>query len=137
MTLTLSRCILLAAGMLIAGTTAAAHHSFAMFDLARHITIKGAVAEYHWINPHAHIIVNVPAGAGIEAGWVGEWDVECASTQIMGLQGWSRTTFKPGDQVTLVGSPLRDGNKGLSLFYAVMPDGSRLYRDIARPKPGQ
>ena len=39
-----------------------AHHSFAMFDLDRFITLKGTVTEFHWINPHAHIILQVPRG---------------------------------------------------------------------------
>ena len=44
------------------------------------------------------------------------------------------TTLKAGDQVTISANPLKDGNKGASLFYATFPDGKRLYRDIARPK---
>jgi hypothetical protein len=52
----------------------------------------------------------------------------------MGLQGWSSTTLKPGDQVTISANPLKNGSKGASLFYATFPGGKRLYRDIARPK---
>ena len=43
-------------------------------------------------------------------------------------------TYKAGDPITLVGHPMRDGSKGISLFYTIMPDGKRLYHDIARPK---
>ena len=52
----------------------------------------------------------------------------------MGRQGWTRSSYKPGDPIRLVGHPMRDGSKGISLFYAIKPDGTRLYHDIARPK---
>ena len=123
-----------AAGVLLLAATANAHHSFAMFDQGKLVTVTGSVAEYYWINPHGHIILNVEAGPGVDPKVVGEWDVECASTNIMGLQGWLSTTLKPGDKVTISGNPLKDGSKGISLFYATFPDGKRLYRDIARPK---
>ena len=123
-----------AAVILVASGTVSAHHSFAMFDQDKLITLKGSVAEWYWINPHGHIILKVDAAPGVDPKSVGEWDVECASTNIMRLQGWSSTTLKPGDQVTISGNPLKDGSKGVSLFYVTFPDGKRLYRDIARPK---
>ena len=120
--------------ILVASGTVSAHHSFAMFDQGKLLTLKGTVAEYYWINPHGHIILNVAAGPGVDPKTVGEWDIECASTSIMRLQGWSSATLKAGDQVTISANPLKDGNKGASLFYATFPDGKRMYRDIARPK---
>jgi hypothetical protein len=110
-----------------------AHHSFAMFELTKDVTYEGTVVEYRWENPHTHIIVKVDPGAGDPA-TVGTWDVEGGSTNIMGRQGWTRATFKAGDHVKVVAHPMKDGTKGASLFYAVMPDGKRLYHDIARPK---
>ena len=120
--------------LLVTAGTVSAHHSFAMFDQDKLVTLKGVVTEFYWINPHGHIILKVDPGPGVDAKMVGEWDVECASTSIMRLQGWSSTTLKAGDQVTISGNPLKDGSKGVSLFYATFPDGKRLYRDIARPK---
>jgi hypothetical protein len=120
--------------ILMVSGTVRAHHSFAMFDQGKLLTLKGTVAEYYWINPHGHIILNVAAGPGVDPNTVGEWDIECASTSIMRLQGWSSATLKAGDQVTISGNPLKDGSKGASLFYATFPDGKRMYRDIARPK---
>ena len=123
-----------ALGILVLSGTVTAHHSFAMFDQNKLVTLKGSVAEYYWINPHGHIILKVDAGPGIDPQMVGEWDIECASTSIMRLQGWSSNTVKPGDQITISANPLKGGSKGASLFYATFPDGKRLYRDIARPK---
>lgn len=110
-----------------------AHHSFVMFDMQKDVTYQGTVVEYHWRNPHTHIIIDVKPGAGIDPATVGTWDIEGGSTTIMGRQGWSRATFKFGDSITVVGHPMRDGSKGASLFYVILPDGKRLYHDIARP----
>jgi hypothetical protein len=64
----------------------------------------------------------------------GTWDIEGQATNIMARQGWSRVTYKPGDRAVVVAHPLKEGGiKGASLFYAIMPDGKRLYGDIARP----
>ena len=134
MTVGIWRPVAAALAILVTSGTANAHHSFAMFDQDKLITLKGSVAEYYWINPHGHIILNVVAAPGVDPKTVGEWDIECASTSIMRLQGWSSATVKAGDQVTISANPLKNGSKGASLFYATFPDGKRLYRDIARPK---
>src|SRR5580693_5945942 len=120
-------------GMLAAAVPVLAHHSFAMFDLTKDSTYEGTVMEYRWENPHTHIIVKVDPGAA-DPSTVGTWDVEGGSTNIMGRQGWTRATFKVGDHVKLVAHPMKDGTKGASLFYVQLPDGKRLYHDIARPK---
>ena len=109
-----------------------AHHSFAMFELTKNVTYTGTVVEYRWQNPHTHIIVKVDPGAA-DASTVGTWDIEGGSTNIMARQGWTKATYKPGDPITIVGHPLKDGSKGASLYYAVLPDGTKLYHDIARP----
>jgi len=116
-------------------TPAFAHHSFAMFELTKDVTYEGTVVEYRWENPHTHIIVKVDPSAA-DAATVGTWDIEGGATNIMGRQGWNRTTFKPGDHIKVVAHPMKDGTKGASLFYAILPDGKRLYHDIARPKEG-
>lgn len=109
---------------------ALAHHSFAMFELTKDVTYEGTVVEYRWENPHTHIIMKIANGPN-----AGTWDMEGGSTNIMGRQGWSRATYKPGDPIKVVAHPMKDpAVKGASLFYAVMPDGKRLYHDIARPK---
>ena len=123
----------LVVGLLMATVAARAHHSFAMVDMNKDVTYEGKVVEYKWMNPHTHITILVPATAK-DPQTVGTWDVEGGSTNIMTRQGWSRATFKYGDPITVVGHPMKDGSKGVSLFYVVMPDGKRLYHDIARPK---
>ena len=115
----------------------AAHHSFTMFDMARNVTYSGVVTEYRWANPHVHFVIHVQSASGVDPATVGTWDVEGGSPGIMGRQGWTRATFKTGEAITVVGHPMKDGSKGMSLFYVILPDGRRLYHDIARPKPGE
>ncbi len=114
-----------------------AHHSFAMFDMDKNVTYNGTVTDWKWINPHVHFTVLVKPGSGVDPATVGSGDVDGGSVNIMGRQGWTRATYKASDPITLVGHPVRDASKGISLFYAIRPDGSRLYHDIARPKEGQ
>ena len=104
-----------------------AHHSRAMFDMTKNVSYQGVVKEYRWENPHSHIVVMVAAGAK-DPSTVGVWDIEASSINLMVSQGWTRTTYKPGDPITVVGHPMKDGSKGALLFYAVKPDGTRLYR---------
>ena len=127
-------CALALSILTLTGASVAAHHSFAMFEMDKDVTYTGVVTEYKWLNPHVHIVIDIKPGPGVDPAHVGLWDIEGGSTNIMGRQGWTRATFKVGDTMKLVGHPMKDGSKGISLFYAILPDGKRLYHDIARPK---
>ena len=116
------------------GGTLVAHHSFSMFEMEKNVTYEGVVVEYMWVNPHTHFTLDIKPGPDVDPATVGRWDVEGGSTNIMARQGWTRATLKPGERITLVGHPMKDGSKGISLFYMIRPDGKRLYHDIARPK---
>jgi hypothetical protein len=122
--------------ILVAAVPVLAHHSFSMFDMEKEVAYNGTVIEYRWVNPHVHMILQVDPGTG-DPSTEGTWDIEGASTNIMARQGWTKAMFKAGDKITVVGHPLKDGSKGASMFYVVLPDGKRLYQDIARPKEGQ
>jgi Family of unknown function (DUF6152) len=121
---------------IVVSTPVLAHHSFSMFDMDKDVAYKGTVVEYRWVNPHVHMTLQVEPDSG-DPSTVGTWDVEGASTNIMARQGWSKATFKAGDKITVVGHPLKDGSKGASMFYVILPDGKRMYQDIARPKAAQ
>jgi hypothetical protein len=119
------------------GATLVAHHSFSMFDMEKNVTYEGVVVDYKWINPHTHFTVDIKPGPNVDPANVGRWDVEGGSTNIMARQGWTRATLKPGQPIKLVGHPMKDGSKGISLFYMITRDGKRMYHDIARPKDDQ
>jgi len=101
---------------------ALAHHSFAMFDQSRQVTLQGTVHEFQWTNPHAWIHLDVARGDG----GVDLWRVELNSPNNLRRQGWRASVLKPGDKVTLVLNPLKDGTHG-GLFVAVtLADGTVL-----------
>ena len=108
-----------------------AHHSREMFDFTRNITFRGVVKAYHWQNPHSSIVVTVGANTK-DKSTVGTWNIEASSLSIMTAGGWRQNTFKPGDPITVVAHPNKDGSKDVLLFYAIMPDGQRLYRAAHR-----
>ncbi len=113
--------------LLFAAAPSLAHHSRAMFDVAKNITYSGVVVEYRMENPHSHIIITVGADAK-DPSTVGTWDIEASSVSIMVSEGWDRMTYKQGDPITIVAHPMKNGSKGALLFYAIKPDGTRLYR---------
>ena len=105
-----------------------------MFEMDKDVEYRGVVREWKWQNPHVHFTLDVAKQPGVDPQTVGLWDVEGGSVNIMARQGWTRASYKAGDPIRLVGHPMKDGSKGISLFYAIRPDGTRLYHDIARPK---
>jgi hypothetical protein len=113
--------------LLFAARPSLAHHSRAMFDVTKNITYRGVVEEYRLQNPHSQIVIAVSPDAK-DPSTVGTWNIEASSINIMVSQGWSRMTYKPGDSITLVAHPMKNGSKGALLFYAIQPDGTRLYR---------
>lgn len=98
-----------------------------MFDVARNVTYRGVVEKYMWQSPHSHIIVKAGPGAKDQS-TVGTWDIEASSVNLMVGEGRAPTTYKPGDPITVVAHPMRNGSKGALLFYVIRPDGTRLYR---------
>jgi hypothetical protein len=113
--------------LLFAARPSLAHHSRAMFDVAKNVTYRGIVEEYQLQNPHSQIVITVGPDAK-DPSTVGTWDIEASSVNIMVSEGWDQMTYKPGDPITVVAHPMKNGSKGALLFYAIKPDGTRLYR---------
>ena len=106
----------------VACAPAFAHHSFAMFDQKKELSLTGTVREFQWTNPHAWIHLDVPnANGGTDT-----WQVELNSPNNLRRQGWKSTSIKPGDKVTLVLNPLKDGSKGGLFVSVTLPDGTVL-----------
>ena len=132
--MSIRRVVLAILVLVLASVSLSAHHSFAMFEMDKDVEYRGIVREWKWQNPHVHFTVDVTKQPGVDPKNIGLWDVEGGSVNIMARQGWTRASYKAGDAIRLVGHPMKDGSKGISLFYAIRPDGTRLYHDIARPK---
>jgi hypothetical protein len=112
---------LLATACLQAGA-AWAHHSFAMFEQSRQVTLHGTVSSFQWTNPHAWIHVDVPEADGTRM----TWQIELNSPNNLKRQGWKSTSVHVGDRVTLVLNPLKDGSKGGLFVSIALPDGTVL-----------
>jgi hypothetical protein len=88
---------------------AQAHHSFAMFDATKTVTLKGVVKEFQWSNPHVILWVYADPAA---AGPAELWSIELTSPGNLTRQGWTRQSLKAGDKVSVDINPLRDGERG-------------------------
>ncbi len=111
-------CRAVLAGAVLAAAPAIAHHSFAMFDQTKTVTLKGTVTEFQWTNPHSFIELDVPNGHGTD-----HWSIELNSPNNLMREGWHRTTIKAGDKVTVTLNPLLSGKKGGLFNTIVLPNG--------------
>jgi len=122
----------LALCLLATTSTALAHHSFAVFDRTKKVTLTGTVKDFQWTNPHTWIQVVIADDNGNQT----EWGVECGSPNMMARTGWKKTSLKAGDRVTAVVNPLLDGRPNGSLVTITLPDGTVLGPgDAPPPKP--
>lgn len=102
-----------------AAPVALAHHSTSMFEPEKRVTITGNVREFQWTNPHAWIQVTVAAPDGTAT----DWSFECGSPNTLSRQGWKPSTLKPGDQVTIVANPMKDGTSAGLMYTVALADG--------------
>ena len=110
------------AAALLAAAPAFAHHSFAMFDLTKEITLVGTIKEVQFTNPHVWIQILVPDGKGGQT----EWSIEAGAPGMLLRTGWKANTLKFGDAVTVVTHPARSGMPNGSLVRITVPDGRTL-----------
>ncbi len=99
-----------------------AHHSFAMFDMARSVTIHGTVKELQWTNPHCFL--QVLGTAEGTAGTLAEWSIEMQSPLAMYRAGWRPGSLRAGDKIMVVIHPTRDGSTSGSLVSATDANGT-------------
>jgi hypothetical protein len=99
--------------------SAFAHHSAAMFDQEKVVTLTGYVKQYDFSNPHCWIIFTVQNPNGIQEPWAAEG----YTPNSMKRWGLEPSTVKPGDKITISLHPLRDGQHGGSLISAILASG--------------
>ena len=100
---------------------ALAHHSFVAFNMNEEKTITGTVNKVEWTNPHIWIWVDVPN----EKGSADTYGFEGMSPNFLERRGWTRTTLKNGDKITVTFRPLRDGKNG-GMFMTGKMDGGKI-----------
>ena len=97
-----------------------AHHSFAMFDGTKTITMNGMVKEFEWTNPHAWMRITAVDPATGESS---EWAFEMGSPGQLGARGMKADSVRPGDKVTIRAHPMKDGSHGGQYMSATLADG--------------
>jgi hypothetical protein len=102
--------------------TAAAHHSYAMFDGARTATVTGTVAKLEWTNPHVFIWMYVPNAASVNG--YDLYAFENGSPNVLLRRGWTKDTFAVGEPLAVTYWPLADGRTGGHFAVATRVDGS-------------
>ena len=101
---------------------AAAHHSAAMFDMQREITLQGTITAFEWNNPHVYIEIDVLDDQGETASWT----IEGSSTSLLRRVGWSSDSLATGQRVTVVVNPARNPNRRLVRGVSVEKAGGPL-----------
>ena len=112
-----------------AATPALAHHSFAMFDRSKQVWISGTVKDFQYTNPHSWVIVMVTGADGKET----EWGFESEGPSTLLRAGIKPSSISPGDKVTALAFPMRDGRPAGSLISITKAGGTVLTFRAAPP----
>jgi hypothetical protein len=115
--------VMLAMGLIALVAPALAHHSFAAeYDMKQPVSVAGKVTKVEWLNPHARLYVDVKDDAGTVVNW--EFELQAPNSLIR--SGWTRTSIKPGDAVTVEGYRAKDGSNIGNATAITLPDGRKL-----------
>jgi len=118
----LFRVLVSAAGLLLVSVPMIAHHGAAALDTGKEITLKGTVTDWIWSNPHCFLKFD----AKDDTGTVRNWAVETQNPTTMTQRGWSRTSFKFGDEVTVTIEPVKNGQPIGRILSVILPNGQKL-----------
>jgi hypothetical protein len=98
-----------------------AHHSTAGYDLIHGTIISGIVTRFDWENPHTQLFLDVAAEGETE-----HWSIEMESPVILSRLGWTKTSLKPGDSISVIGSRAKDLSFKMRAGYVQWPDGRKV-----------
>src|SRR5258705_333678 len=96
--------IVLVVGVLMSAPLSA-HHGSAAFENGKTGTLKGTVKSWTYMNPHCLLTFEVKGDDGKAVQWI----VETQAPGIMYPAGYRKDSFKAGDEVTVVATPLKNG----------------------------
>jgi hypothetical protein len=99
-----------------------AHHGAAAYDTDKKITLKATVTQWFWANPHCFLKFD----AKDEKGNVVHWATETSNPSDMVNLGWSKDTFRPGDEITVTFTPVKNGNPVGRVDSVVLANGQTL-----------
>jgi hypothetical protein len=104
---------------LVAALPAHAHHSFAPYEPDLQFQLDGVVTSYQWANPHVYIELDAVDDKGEKKHWL----IEGANPGILNRVGWKWNMIKVGDEISVIVSPLRNGEPGALLKSVRLADG--------------
>ena len=116
-----NRTVIRALAALLIAAPAAAHHSGAMFDTDKSVTLQGTVKDFQWTNPHCWIQLTVAGTNGAQE----EWSVEMGAPLQLFQHGWRPGTLKPGDAIEVVFHPTRDAALKAGVFVSATGGGGK------------
>lgn len=99
-----------------------AHHGTANYDTTKTITVKGVVTGFDFVNPHVEIFWDAKDDSGATQKWQGELTSPNRLTRL----GWSKSSIKPGDTVTIGGYPTKSGSNEIWIQKVVLASGEEL-----------
>ena len=114
------------------GPALAHHGGSAAYDAAHPLTMTGTVKEFLFIQPHPLITLDVKDDHGA----ITEWSVEMTAPNHLVHYGWNGKKLKPGDEITIVGLPAKNGLKVLNLRKISWANGEVIPLGPP-PEPGQ
>jgi len=95
--------------------------------------VTGVVTDFRFANPHGLVFFDVKK----DDGEVEKWRAETNSPSLLQRRGWSRSSIKAGDKVTIVGWPARDGSPFMRIDKVVFSDGRELSSRGPSEKPAE
>jgi hypothetical protein len=110
------------AALVATAVPAVAHHSAAMFDEKKSITVEGVVKEFQFTNPHSWLLVDVTG----KDGKVTTWGFEAEGPSTLGRAGIRKSDLMPGTKLTITGHPMKDGRPAALWINAVLANGKKL-----------
>ena len=125
------------ASLLLLAAPLFAHHGFAgRYDEDHPVTVTGTVVELQFMNPHSFIIFANKDAGGKEV----RWQAELGSANLLAREGWTRTTLKAGDRITIIGPQNKNGSADLNLSHEskiTMADGGKVLHNSIKAEQGQ
>jgi hypothetical protein len=109
----------LASSLLIVSVPIFAHHGASAYDTKKLTTLKGTVTDFQFMNPHTALLFDVKDANGK----VEKWTAEAASLVTMSRLGWTKSMFKPGDQITVTGNAAKNRAYAMRLRKVVAASG--------------
>lgn len=123
----LAGCSVVLGLLVLRAAPALSHHSNVAYEVNKVITVTGVVKDWQWVNPHTWLHMTVDDGRGGKV----EWAAEGRAPGVLLRAGWSKSSLKPGETVTVDLSPAKDGTTTGIIARITKADGTILGNQMA------